>query len=69
MLESIKSFQEKVNSLHPKATDKIIDYVGNAVIAAIAIVNPAIGLAVKGSGVLDSVKSFIKTDNDSRAIC
>ncbi|MCC8371601.1 MAG: hypothetical protein LN568_02435 [Rickettsia endosymbiont of Pseudomimeciton antennatum] len=68
ILESILQFQNKLNSSYPGASEKIIDFCGNLLIALISIQMPVVGLILKGSGLLDSVKSFLSTENLTKTI-
>jgi hypothetical protein len=64
VLEAIKSFQETVSKLDPKATDKIVDYL----VVALAVIMPGVALSIKANGVVDSVKSFLKTENINKMV-
>ena len=46
----------------------MIDFCGNLLIALISIQMPIVGLVFKGSGLLDSVKSFLSTENLTKTI-
>ncbi|WP_425363256.1 hypothetical protein [Candidatus Tisiphia endosymbiont of Hybos culiciformis] len=67
-LESILQFQNKLNASYPGASEKIIDFCGNLLIALISIQMPVVGLILKGSGLLDSVKSFLSTENLTKTV-
>jgi hypothetical protein len=68
ILESILQFQNKLNALYPGASEKIIDFCGNLLIALISTQMPVVGLILKGSGLLDSVKSFLSTENLTKTV-
>ncbi|WP_341748512.1 hypothetical protein [Candidatus Tisiphia endosymbiont of Sialis lutaria] len=68
ILESILQFQNKLNASYPGASEKIIDFCGNLLIALISIQMPIVGLVLKGSGLLDSVKSFLSTENLTKTV-
>ncbi len=68
ILESILQFQNKLNASYPGASEKIIDFCGNLLIALISIQMPVVGLILKGSGLLDSVKSFLSTENLTKTV-
>ncbi|WP_375319224.1 hypothetical protein [Candidatus Tisiphia endosymbiont of Oplodontha viridula] len=68
ILESILQFQNKLNASYPGASEKIIDFCGNLLIALISIQMPVVGLILKGSGLLDSVKSFLSTENLTKIV-
>lgn len=68
ILESILQFQNKLNASYPEASEKIIDFCGNLLIALISIQMLIVGLVLKGSGLLDSVKSFLSTENLTKTV-
>lgn len=68
ILESILQFQNKLNASYPGASEKIIDFCGNLLIALISTQMPIVGLILKGSGLLDSVKSFLSTENLTKTV-
>ncbi|WP_417904856.1 hypothetical protein [Candidatus Tisiphia endosymbiont of Micropterix aruncella] len=68
VLESIVEFQNRLDSLYPGASKEIVDYLGNLLIGIIAVQMPVVGLILKGSGLLDSVKSFLSTENLTKTV-
>lgn len=68
VLESIVEFQNRLDSLYPGASKEIVDYLGNLLIGIIAVQMPVVGLILKGSGLLDSVKSFFSTENLTKTV-
>jgi hypothetical protein len=63
VLESICQFWQKIDNLYPNLSGILIDYIGNLLIGLIATQMPVIALLISGSGVLDSIKSFLKVEN------
>ncbi|UCM92867.1 MAG: hypothetical protein LF884_00835 [Rickettsia endosymbiont of Cimex lectularius] len=68
VLESILEFQNKLDNLYPGASKDIVDYLGNLLVGIIAVQMPVAGLILKGSGLLDSVKSFLSTENLTKTV-
>ncbi|WP_342267597.1 hypothetical protein [Candidatus Tisiphia endosymbiont of Empis tessellata] len=68
VLESILEFQNRLDNLYPGASKDIVDYLGNLLIGIIAVQMPVVGLILKGSGLLESVKSFLSTENLTKTI-
>ncbi|WP_375332514.1 MULTISPECIES: hypothetical protein [unclassified Candidatus Tisiphia] len=68
VLESILEFQNKLDNLYPGASKDIVDYLGNLLVGIIAVQMPVVGLILKGSGLLDSVKSFLSTENLTKTV-
>jgi hypothetical protein len=68
VLESILEFQNRLDNLYPGASKDIVDYLGNLLIGIIAVQMPVVGLILKGSGLLDSVKSFLSTENLTKTV-
>ncbi|WP_375331911.1 hypothetical protein [Candidatus Tisiphia endosymbiont of Temnostethus pusillus] len=68
VLESILEFQNRLDNLYPGASKDIVDYLGNLLIGIIAVQMPVVGLILKGSGLLESVKSFLSTENLTKTV-
>ncbi|WP_342260347.1 hypothetical protein [Candidatus Tisiphia endosymbiont of Metellina segmentata] len=68
VLESILEFQNKLDNLYPGASKDIVDYLGNLLVGIIAVQMPVVGLILKGSGLLDSVKSFLSIENLTKTV-
>ncbi|WP_375358493.1 hypothetical protein [Candidatus Tisiphia endosymbiont of Neophilaenus lineatus] len=61
-------FQNKLDNLYPGASKDIVDYLGNLLVGIIAVQMPVVGLILKGSGLLDSVKSFLSIENLTKTV-
>ncbi len=68
VLESILEFQNRLDNLYPGASKDIVDYLGNLLVGIIAVQMPVVGLILKGSGLLESVKSFLSTENLTKTV-
>lgn len=68
VLESILEFQNRLDNLYPGASKDIVNYLGNLLVGIIAVQMPVVGLILKGSGLLDSVKSFLSTENLTKTV-
>lgn len=68
VLESILEFQNKLDNLYPAASKDIVDYLGNLLVSIIAVQMPVVDLILKGSGLLDSVKSFLSIENLTKTV-
>lgn len=68
VLESILEFQNRLDNLYPRASKDIVNYLGNLLVGIIAVQMPVVGLILKGSGLLDSVKYFLSTENLTKTV-
>lgn len=62
-LDSIIEFKKSVDELYPGLSDGIIKAASFAITAAVVAINPAAGVALKASGVMEIAQDFLKTDN------
>ncbi|XVN42725.1 MAG: hypothetical protein RCG15_09205 [Candidatus Rickettsia vulgarisii] len=65
---AVIEFQRKLDKLYPDLSKKIIDYLGNFLVALLATQMPIVALAIKSSSILDTLKSYISTEGLTNAL-
>lgn len=63
VLDNMCQFWKMIDNLYPNLSGKLINYISDLLVGLIATQTPVIGLLIKGSGILDLVKSFLKIEN------
>ena len=66
LLESILQFQNKLNASYPGASEKIIDFCGNLLIALISIQMPVVGLILKRKWLIRFGKIFSQYEESNK---
>ncbi|MCC8417672.1 MAG: hypothetical protein LN588_04135 [Rickettsia endosymbiont of Bryobia graminum] len=58
IISAIIEFQKRLDSLYPNLSKKIVDYLSDFFVALLATQMPIVAIAIKSSGILDTLKFF-----------
>lgn len=62
IISAIITFQKQLDNLYPNLSKIIIDYLSDFLVGLLATQVPIVALAIKGSGILDALKSYISAE-------
>lgn len=68
VLSNTLEFEKRLSSIAPDVNDRMMNIIGNLLIALLATYSPLLAIVVEGSGILDHVKSVCSESNISKQI-